>query len=103
MATILANRSIHPEPGSLVVASDGKELGRVKDVQDGYLKVDARWARDYWLSFEEVLSADRQKTVLIIPSDELNLYKRKKPHAVDIDHGDTAAASDWLDQEMMRR
>jgi hypothetical protein len=45
---------------------------RVKDIEDGYVKLDVRWGRDYWLSFEEVLSADRDKTVLIIPSDEVN-------------------------------
>jgi hypothetical protein len=103
MATTFANRTINPAPGSLVVASDGKEIGRVKELQAGYLKVDVRWAKDYWLSFEEVLSADRDKTVLIIPSDEINLYKRKKPHAVEVDHGDSGASSDWFDQEMLRR
>ncbi len=50
-----------------------------------------------------MLNADGDKTVLIIPSNEINLYKRKKPHAMDIDHGDSGATSDWMDQEMMRR
>ncbi len=103
MPTTFTNRRITPEPGSPVVASDGKEIGRVKEVQDGYLKVDVRWGRDYWLSFEEVLSADEGKTVLIVPSDEVNLYKLRKPHAIDVDHGDSGASSDWLDREMMRR
>jgi hypothetical protein len=103
MAATYSSRSIRPGPGSLVVASDGKELGRVKEVMDGYLKVDVRWSRDYWLSFEEVLSADSDKTLLIIPSDEVNLYKRSKPHAIDGEHGDGGSTTDWLDREMMRR
>lgn len=104
MAATYANRPINPEPGSVVVASNGKELGRVKDIQDGYLKVDVKWAKDYWLSYEEVLSADRDRTLLIIPSDEVNLYKRAKPHMIDEGHGgDGGSTTDWLDREMMRR
>ncbi|MEX0782691.1 MAG: hypothetical protein WD557_08575 [Dehalococcoidia bacterium] len=103
MATTYANRSIQPAAGSIVVASDGKDIGHVKEVQDGYLKVDVHWGRDYWLSFEEVLNADGEKTVLIIPSDEVNLYKRSKPHTIDGDHGDGSSTTDWLDREMMRR
>lgn len=103
MSATFANRQIRPEPGTLVVASDGKELGHVKEVQEGYLKLDIRWGRDYWLSFDEVLSADRDKTVLIIPSDEVNLYKLSKPHPVDAEQGGASATTDWLDREMMRR
>lgn len=101
MAATYSSRSIRPEPGSVVVASDGKEIGRVKEVLEGYLKVDKRWGRDYWLSYEEVLSADREKTLLIIPSDELNLYKLSKPKT-DIEQGDRPPSTDWLDREMLR-
>lgn len=82
MSTLsFANRDMHPETGTPIVASDGKRIGRVKEVQGDYLKVDARWARDYWLTCEEVFSADSEKTVLVIPSDGVNLYKRSKPRS----------------------
>ena len=101
MATTLSPQKLHPEVGTPVVASDGKELGRVKEVADSYLKVDVRWARDYWLSFEDVLSADSVKTLLIIPSDQISAYKRDRPHAVT--DGGASPSSEWLDREMMGR
>lgn len=60
---------------------DSKKLGTVKDVRGDYFKVNARWARDYWLSADEVLSADESEVRLVIPHDELNLYRMSKPGA----------------------
>lgn len=107
MSTLsFSERGIHPESGTLVVASDGKQLGKVKEVYGDYVKVDARWARDYWLTCEEVFSADAEKVVLIIPSDEVNLYKRSKPRST----ADAAmsveakvARRESMEREMMQR
>ncbi len=44
--------------GSPVCTIDGKELGKVKDVQGKYIKVDAPRARDFWLSVSTIQSSD---------------------------------------------
>lgn len=101
MAATYSPTRCNPEIGTPVVASDGKEIGHVKEIADGYLKVDVRWARDYWLSFEDILSADSVKTLLIIPSDQINAYKRNRRHAVA--GGGENPSSEWLDREMIGR
>lgn len=79
----IMRRSGHPAlaaPRETPIFSiDGKQIGTVKEVRGEYLKVNARWARDYWLTSDEVLSADGREVRLVIPSDELNLYKLTKP------------------------
>jgi len=107
MSTLsFSERGIRPQPGAPIVASDGKEIGKVKEVSGDYLKVDVRWARDYWLTCEEVFSADRDKVVLVIPSDELNLYKRSKPRLAtegDMTVEAKIAQRENLEREMMQR
>jgi hypothetical protein len=34
----------------VIYSRDGRRTGRVKEVRDGFLRVDARFAFDYWLS-----------------------------------------------------
>lgn len=76
---MLTAETLHVETGAPVVALDGKHLGKVKEVRDIYFKVDARWRRDYWLTTNEVMSADANQALLLIPSDEVNLYKMDRP------------------------
>ncbi len=45
------------QPGTMVLTSDGEELGTVKEVRGAFFKVDAPMARDYWLACE-IVSAD---------------------------------------------
>jgi len=49
---------ISPHEGQIVVTLDGFELGHVKEIKHGYFKVDARRARDFWLSTRAVGSND---------------------------------------------
>ena len=99
--------TIHLEPGIPVVALDGKHLGKVKEVQDTYFKVDAPMRRDYWLTCNEVMSADHQQALLLIPSDEINLYRMDKPgHSALTNMGggpDLSASRQKFNDEMMGR
>ena len=99
--------TIHLEPGTPVVALDGKHLGKVKEVSDTYFKVDAPMRRDYLLTCNEVMSADQEQALLLIPSDELNLYKMNKPgHSAINGIGpgpDLTASRQKFNDEMMGR
>lgn len=68
--------------GSGVYTRDDKKLGKVKEVQGRYFKVDAHLRPDYWLSDECVASATPdQSVVLAINSVEVGSYRLKAPQA----------------------
>ena len=67
------------QAGTPVIAADGKKLGVVKETEGQYFKVDARWKRDYWLTMDEIVSADEGVVRLAISSNEVNDYKLSKP------------------------
>ena len=51
-------RPVHPSPGPgmAIFSRDGRRVGKVKAVQDGFFRVDARFAFDYWLSVRTIAS-----------------------------------------------
>lgn len=65
--------------GCPVFSSDSQELGHVKEVAGVYFKVDAPLQPDYWLSQEEVASANREQVVLNRSLNELDSVKRTRP------------------------
>ncbi|MCC7363462.1 MAG: hypothetical protein IT303_03750 [Dehalococcoidia bacterium] len=72
-------RQIHLEAGTPIISLDGKKIGTVKEVRENFVKVDAPRRRDYWLACDQVLSADTNQALLVIPSDEINVYKMDRP------------------------
>ncbi|MCK9519198.1 MAG: hypothetical protein M0R74_09295 [Dehalococcoidia bacterium] len=79
------NSTIQLEVGTPVIASDGKKLGKIKEADGQYFKVDAPMRRDYWLTVDEVLSSDEGLARLAIASYEVNDYKLSKPGASNED------------------
>ena len=66
--------------GATVVTSDGKELGRVKKVDESAFLVDAPRQFDYWLSNEVAASATEERIDLSIGESDLAAYKMDNPH-----------------------
>ena len=63
-----------------VVTSDGKELGRVKKVEESAFLVDASLQFDYWLGANLAKSATAQAVELTIAEADVAAYKMDKPH-----------------------
>jgi hypothetical protein len=80
-----SNTTIQIEPGVPVIAADGKKLGTVKESDGQYFKVNVPWRRDYWLTCDEVVSADEGVARLAISSYEVGDYKLPKPGASNED------------------
>ncbi|MGE5597421.1 MAG: hypothetical protein ACM3S1_15450 [Hyphomicrobiales bacterium] len=104
---LTTQKNLECRPGAPIFTSDGKQIGKVKEVRGPYLKVDVRWARDYWLTSNEVYSADDSSVTLVIPRDELNLYKISKPgKGTDGQLGnapDISSQRERIEQQMMQR
>jgi uncharacterized protein (TIGR02271 family) len=68
--------------GQAVYGSDGTELGKVKEVQGGYLKVDVPMAPDYWLRLDDLTSSGPAGGLLVRdgaeqynqPGDDLEMH-----------------------------
>lgn len=58
-------------PGDLVVAADGEELGKVKEVQETCFKVSPRKGRDYWLANDAVLGREGKTALLCFDKEHL--------------------------------
>ena len=65
--------------GQPIATSDGSDVGRVKEVQGGFFKVDAPMARDYWLSSAYVGSVDGPMVTLNLRSDEVSAHELDEP------------------------
>src|SRR4029079_16713477 len=67
--------------GKAIVDADGRDIGRVKEVSDGYFRVNAPLAPDYWLSTAYV-DKDGDIVQLSLAKHEINAHKLDRP-AID--------------------
>lgn len=67
------------EPGMAVVTIDGQTIGRVKEVQEHFFKVNARFRRDYWLARNQLLLNDEHVARLSFTRDVLEAYRLARP------------------------
>ena len=51
-------------PGREVFTQDGHRLGRVKEVREGAIKIDASLRPDFWLPRERVLSFTNERVTM---------------------------------------
>ena len=65
--------------GTPVCTLDGDEIGKVKEVQGRYFKVDAQMQPDYWLRSDCVTSASGGRVTLGVDKDHLGDYKVDNP------------------------
>jgi hypothetical protein len=72
-------RTMQPQAGADVVTLDGDTLGKVKEVRGSYFKVDVRWGRDFWLSFDELRHCEPDRVSLVLVKNQVDEYKLSKP------------------------
>jgi hypothetical protein len=65
--------------GADAVSRDGHKLGVVDGVDGRYIKVDARFARDYWLSVDYVTSGTPDCVTFGFEKKDLGAYRVAKP------------------------
>ena len=68
--------------GTTVFASDGKDLGTVKEVRGDYFKIDAPIAKDYRLSCDAVTEAPGGRVSVAFAHDLLDANKQPEPATV---------------------
>ncbi len=66
--------------GASVVTSDGKDLGRVKEVSETAFLVDAPRQFDYWLYLSLAAEATSERVTLTVRDADLGAYKMDNPH-----------------------
>jgi len=76
-------RTMNPEVGARVVTLDGEPIGKIKDIQGSYFKVDVRWGRDFWLNFDELHECTPERVSLVLVKNQVNDYKLSKPGTVE--------------------
>lgn len=70
---------IVPPLGAPVRTRDGTLLGTIKETRGDSFKVDARYARDYWLSATLVLRADAGRVELDCDAGQIDDYRLDAP------------------------
>ena len=65
--------------GLSVFTLEGEQIGHVKEVREGYFKVDARMQPDYWLQSQFVESVGADRVTMQIKHDDLDSYKLDEP------------------------
>jgi hypothetical protein len=68
-----------PTVGAQVVTADGEELGKVKEVAGGCLKVAASMQPDYWLGSDCIASTSTSEVRLSITQDQVDSAKVNAP------------------------
>jgi hypothetical protein len=70
-----------PPVGMPVFSNDGVHLGHVAsvEVRDGWFKVDAPQAPDFWLSLQEIQDVGERHVLLRIPRAEVRARKWEGP------------------------
>jgi len=64
-----------------VCTSDGEVVGRVKEVQSDWLKVDAPMQPDFWLAVDHVQSLSQGRVMLSVTRDRIGHIKSAGPRA----------------------
>lgn len=77
--------------GAVVHASEGDELGTVKEVRGESVKIDARMQPDYWLSVMHILVREDGRVETNFSKSELGAYKQGAPSAVAMTQDATPA------------
>ena len=71
---------VHAIPvGAPVHTEDGEQIGRVKEVDGAFFKVDAPMQPDYWLPRDALLSYTAERVTLAFNKDQLG--DRKVEHS----------------------
>lgn len=65
--------------GDEVYTRDDDKLGTVKEIRDGYLKIDASMQTDYWLPESLVISKKQNRVIMGFEKSKLGLHKAKAP------------------------
>lgn len=68
------------QEGMLVYAIDGKELGRIKDMDGECFKLDAPYREDYWLSEDAIDSIVEGLVRLRLTGEEVEGDLQHQPH-----------------------
>lgn len=80
METTSTSQSLGPEAvGAAIFTADGNQFGYVKEVRGGYFKVDAPWARDYWLSCTYIARHEGNQVWLNVTKDEADEHRLEAP------------------------
>jgi hypothetical protein len=66
-------------PGRAVYTQDGHELGTVKEVRGGYVKIDAPLQPDFWLPRSDVLSFTNERVTFSFSRDDVDGHKQQVP------------------------
>jgi len=82
--------------GQSVMTSDGREIGRVRDVSRGYFSIDCGPEDDYWLSTLYVAETRGDKVSLTFPSAEAEAHRLRQPGIETVDR--TLTGTGTLDQ-----
>ena len=68
--------------GTTVYASDGEELGTVKEIRGDYFKIDAPMSKDYWLRCDAVVQTPEGRACAAFTHDRLDANKQPEPATV---------------------
>jgi hypothetical protein len=66
-------------PGREVYTADGERLGRVKEVTDAAVKIDAALRPDYWLPRSRVLSFTNERVTMDFNHADLDRHQVEEP------------------------
>jgi hypothetical protein len=65
--------------GSEIFTRDGEKIGAVKQVSDGYFKVNAHMQPDYWLPLGSVDSCTAARVTMAFDKNDLGEHKANLP------------------------
>jgi hypothetical protein len=82
--------------GAEVYTRDGEHLGRVKEIGDGFFKLDVRMHADYWLQTEFIEAVEGGRVTMSFGKKDADDYRVVEP-------GNPVVMTSPEDTEAMRR
>ncbi len=75
----MANEHPQPAVGMEVIATNGKRIGQVKEIEEHDFLVNRRWQRDLYLPFSTIERIDGNRVILKVTEFDLDYLSSMSP------------------------
>lgn len=92
-------RRVEPAPGFEVFTVDGRRVGTLSEIRDGFMRVNARRRPDFWLRLDDATNVEGQAITLAYPREALEQHKHAEPVRAPEEFEPAGADPVLLDEE----
>ena len=90
---------VEPAAGFEVFTVDGRRVGTVSEIRDGFMRIDARRRPDFWLRLDDATNVEGRAITLAYPREALEQHKHAEPVKAPEEFEPAGADPVLLDEE----